>query len=65
MKAFIETRNVGRFGTIGVIMSCGKRPRVIAETRDIRPYGFTQAARQDALRLATERGITVIEAEEF
>lgn len=60
----IETREVGQaFGCCAVIRDA-RTGRKLAETDDVRPYGFTAAAYGDGERLAEQRGWTVVEVEE-
>lgn len=58
----IRTRPVGQsFGTVGQLVSTGRSRKVIAESDITRPYGCTGAAYDDAMALAVERGMTVVD----
>lgn len=62
MKVYIRTRTVGScFGTIGQVVSVGRRHRVLAEGDDVVPYGFTAAAVTGARRIAAQLGHTIVE----
>lgn len=65
MRVYITTRTVGQaFGTIGQLRQfCPGHPdhgAIVAET-GARPLGFTSAAMNAAVDLATTRGLTVVD----
>lgn len=65
MQVTIETRTVGqKFGTIGIVRALRKdgRPGRELAAAEVRPYGFDDAARQDAANLAESNGWTVVDA---
>lgn len=65
LRIYITTRTVGQsFGTVGVLNrfhpGCPDHGEVLAET-NLKPFGFTGAALNSAVNMATDRGWTVVD----